>query len=165
GPRPGGHGGPFGGMGMPAERSMNFLPSAKRLLGRLRPDRGGVIGVILLGVASVVLSVIGPKILGEATNLIFEGAISATLPAGMTQEQIVAALEASGDTERADLIRNMHLVPGQGIDFAALQLVIGLALLVYVFASVFGWAQAYVLNGITQRTVFRLREDVESKLH
>src|SRR5690606_9489330 len=84
GPRPGGHGsGPFGGMGMPVEKSMNFLPSAKRLLGRLRPDRAGVIGVILLGVLSVVLSVIGPKILGEATNLIFEGAISATLPADL----------------------------------------------------------------------------------
>ena len=60
-------------MGMPAEKSMNFWPSAKRLLGRLRPERVLVVAVILFGVVSVVLAVLGPKILGEATNIIFEG--------------------------------------------------------------------------------------------
>lgn len=80
---PGG-GGPFGGMGMPAEKSMNFLPSAKRLIRRLRPEWFGIIWVLLFAVASVALSVIGPKLLGEGTNLIFEGAISKSLPEGVT---------------------------------------------------------------------------------
>ena len=74
-PGPGG-GGPFGGMGMPAEKSMTFGPSAKRLLGRLRPHRVGVIAVILLSVVSVTFAVIGPALLGNATDIIFDSVIS-----------------------------------------------------------------------------------------
>ncbi|HWM33355.1 MAG TPA: ABC transporter ATP-binding protein, partial [Pseudolysinimonas sp.] len=162
---PGGGGGPFGGMGMPAEKSMNFGPSARRLIGRLRPERTGMVFVILLGVLSVLLAVLGPKILGEATNIIFEGAISSTIPAGVTQDQVIQQLEASGDQQQADFLRGLDLTPGQGIDFDALALVLGIVLLLYVFSSVFSWLQAYVLNGITQRTVYRLREEVEAKLH
>ena len=161
---PGG-GGPFAGMSMPAEKSMNFGPSAKRLLGRLRPYRAGVIGVLLLSIASVTLSVIGPRLLGDATNIIFSGAISATLPPGVSQEQLIEQLRASGDTQRADFLAGMTLTPGQGIDFDALHLVLGIVLVIYVLASVFGWLQAYVLNGIVQSTVYRLREEVEAKIN
>ena len=150
---------------MPAEKSMTFWPSAKRLLGRLRGDLIGVVGVILLGTVGVVLSVIGPKVLGEATNIIFEGVISAQLPAGATKEQVIAGLEAQGDTSQADMLREMNLTPGEGIDFSALAMVLGIVLLLYVFSSVFMWLQGYVLNGITQRTVLRLRGDVEAKIH
>jgi ATP-binding cassette subfamily B multidrug efflux pump len=116
-------------------------------------------------VVSVVLAVLGPKILGQATDLIFEGAISSQLPAGATQDQIVAQFEASGDQQQADLIRNLTLTPGEGIDFAGLQLVLGIVLLLYVFSSLFAYLQGYVLNGITQRTMYRLREMVEAKIH
>ncbi|MDF0512948.1 ABC transporter ATP-binding protein [Agromyces sp. H3Y2-19a] len=159
-------GGPMAGMGMPAEKSMNFGPSAKRLIGRLKPERALVVFVILLGVVSVVFSVLGPKILGQATNIIFEGFVSLQMPAGVTQQQVVDQLRASGDTQQADMIASMqNIVPGQGIDFAALAAVLGLVLLLYVLASLFGWAQAYVLNGVTQRTVYRLRREVEEKIH
>ncbi len=161
---PGG-GGPFGGAGVPAEKAMAFGPSAKRLIGRLRPERLGVIFVILLGTAGVILSVIGPKVLGQATNLIFEGVISAQLPAGTTKEQVIAGLEAKGENTLADMLRSMDLRPGEGIDFSALAVVLGIVLLLYVFSSVFMWLQGYVLNGITQRTVLRLRRDVEEKIH
>lgn len=161
---PGGGGGPFGGMGMPAEKSMNFGPSARRLIGRLKPERGGMIGVILLGITSVVLAVLGPKILGQATNIIFEGAISSQIPDGVTVDQFIAAA-AEKDPAQADFLRGLHLHAGSGIDFDALAMVLGIVLLLYVFSSVFSWLQAYVLNGITQRTVQRLRRDVEQKLH
>src|SRR3954469_6246153 len=162
--RPGGPGGgPFG-MAMPGEKSMNFGPSAKRLLGRLRPDRARVALVLLLGVLSVGLSVLGPKLLGEATNIIFEGIVSAQLPAGATKAQVLQQLEASGNTQQADLIRNMTLDPGNGIHFDALRMVLGIVLLLYVFSSVFSYVQALILNGVTQRTVYRLRADVEDKL-
>lgn len=161
---PGG-GGPFAGMQMPVEKSMNFGPSARRLLGRLTPHRGGVIAVLVFTVASVALSVIGPMLLGSATNIIFSGAISATLPADATQEQIIAQLRAEGDTQRADFLSGMTLTPGQGIDFPALHVVLGTVLAIYVLASVFGWLQGYVLNGIVQRTVYTLREEVESTIN
>ena len=164
-PRRGPGGGPFGGMQGPAEKALNFGPSTKRLLGRLRPERSMIVVVVLLGVVSVVLSVLGPKILGQATNLIFEGFISKSLPAGASKAQVIAGLKAKGDTQQADLLSGMNLHPGVGIDFAALQLVLGIVLLLYVFSSVFSWLQAYLLNGVTQRTVYRLRSDVEAKIH
>ncbi len=161
---PGG-GGPFGSMGMPAEKSKTFGPSARRLLGRLRPHRSGVILVVSLSVISVALSVLGPKLLGQATNIIFSGIISKTLPAGVSQQQLIDQLRASGDNQRADFISGMTLTPGAGIDFAALQLVLGIVLVIYVFASVFSWLQGYLLNRIVQRTVYRLREDIETKVN
>jgi ATP-binding cassette subfamily B protein len=150
---------------MPAEKSMNFGPSAKRLLGRLKPERMRIVLVTLLAVISVTLTVIGPKILGDATNILFEGVISKSLPAGVSQDQVVDGLRASGDTDRADMLASMNLTPGSGIDFAALSRVLLLVLVIYAFAFLFGWVQALVLNGVVQRTMYRLREDVESKIN
>ncbi|MBX3093084.1 MAG: ABC transporter ATP-binding protein [Cryobacterium sp.] len=153
------------GAGMPAEKSMNFGPSAMRLIRRLRPEWFGIIGVVLFAIASVVTSVIGPKILGEGTNLIFEGAFSKQFPVGVTQDQLIEQLRANGETALADLLSGMQLVPGAGIDFMALSWVLIGVLLLYFFSSVFGWLQAYVLNDVVQRTVYRLREDIESKIN
>jgi ATP-binding cassette subfamily B protein len=161
---PGG-GGPFGGMGMPVEKSMNFGPSAKRLLGRLAPYRIGVAVVVLLSVVSVALGVVGPKLLGEGTNIIFSGLISKQLPGGVTKQQVIDGLRASGDDQKADFIGGIDIHPGHGIDFNALSMVLGTVLLLYVFASIFSWLQGYLLNGIVQRTVFTLREEVEKKIH
>jgi ATP-binding cassette subfamily B multidrug efflux pump len=72
--------GPFGGMMLPAEKAKDFKGSARRLAGLLGPERVWVGLVILLGAASVALSVTGPKILGNATTVIFEGFRS---PAGI----------------------------------------------------------------------------------
>ena len=157
-------GGPFGGAGMPAEKPMRFGPSVRRLLARLRPESLRLLAVIGLGVTSVTFLVIGPKILGRATDLIFAGAIGKRLPAGLTSEQVIAAARASGNQNLADLLARMHVVPGQGIDFNALGGVLLLALGLYVASSLFSWAQGYLLNDVVQRTVFLLRSDVEDKL-
>lgn len=162
---PGRGGGPFGGMNIPAEKAMNFGPSAKRLLGTLRPERAWLLLVLVMGVASVTLSVIGPRLLGEGTNLIFAGVVSRELPAGVTKEQLIAQLRAAGENQKADMLTPMALTPGEGIDFAALSSVLLWALVLYVLASAFMWVQAYVLNGVVQRTVFGLREEIEAKIH
>lgn len=160
-----GRGGPFAGMNVPAEKAMNFWPSAKRLLGKLRPERAWLLLVFVTAVAGVALSVIGPRLLGEGTNLIFAGVVSRELPAGTTKEQVIAQLRASGEGQRADMLGAMALTPGQGIDFAALGNVLTWALVLYVLSSAFMWVQAYVLNGVVQRTVFGLRGEVEAKIH
>jgi ATP-binding cassette subfamily B protein len=161
----GGFGGRWGGGGMPAEKAMSFLPSVRRLMKRLSPERLRLATVIGLGVTSVVFLVIGPKILGRATDLIFSGAIGKSLPAGLTTAQVVAAARASGNANIADMLARMHVVPGQGIDFNALGSVLMLALGLYVASAVFSWMQGYLLNDVVQRTVFRLRADVEDKLN
>jgi ATP-binding cassette subfamily B protein len=152
--------------GQPAEKSMDFWPSAKRLLRRLGPERRLAFTVLGLTVAGVSLAVVGPKILGHATDLIFAGVIGRRLPPGTTQQQAVDAARARGDDGLADLISGMpDLVPGEGIDFGALMRVLVLVLCLYAASSLFMWLQGYVLNGVVQRTTLRLRSDVEDKLH
>ncbi|MGC4893261.1 ABC transporter ATP-binding protein [Micromonospora sp. DT31] len=153
------------GMGMPAEKAMTFGPSARRLLGRLRPHRTQLGGVLALALASVGLSVVGPKVLGHATDLIFTGVIGRQLPAGTSAEAAVAAARASGNGNFADMLARMDVVPGVGIDFAALGRVLAFAVALYVGASLLMWAQGWVLNGVVQRTVLTLRADVEDKLN
>ncbi|WP_189049478.1 ABC transporter ATP-binding protein [Micromonospora sonchi] len=164
---PGGQRGgpPWMGAGMPAERSMNFGPTARRLLNRLRPQRLHVGAVIGLAVVSVGLTVIGPKVLGHATDLIFTGVIGQQLPPGTSADEAVAAARAAGNDNFADMLARMDVVPGAGIDFSALGRVLLLALGLYLAASLLMWWQGWLLTGVVQRTVLKLRADVEEKLH
>ena len=160
-----GGGPPWMGAGMPAEKSMNFGPSTKRLIGRLAPERLGAIVVLVLAVLGVVFTVIGPKILGQATDEIFSGSISKALPAGVTKDQVIAGLRAKGETKMADMLSVMDLTPGHGIDFGKVGAILLVVLGLYVTASLFQWLQGYILNGVVQRTILRLRREVEDKLN
>jgi ATP-binding cassette subfamily B protein len=158
--------GPMMGAGLPAEKSQNFVPSAKRLLGLLQPERVPLYAVLTLAVVSVGLTAVGPKVLGRATDYIFAGFVGSKLPAGATREQVVERLRAGGQGTLADLVAGLpHLVPGQGIDFGAVGRVLLLVLGIYVVASLLSWAQAYVLTGAVNRTIYALRRDVEDKLN
>jgi ATP-binding cassette subfamily B multidrug efflux pump len=156
--------GPFAGMGV-AEKSLDFVPSAKRLLGRLAPERLAVSVVVALTVLNVTLNVLGPRLLGHATDLIFAGVIGRRLPAGLTKAQAVQQARDNGHGTLADLYARSGMVPGRGVDFTALARVLILVLGLYLTASLFGWLQGYLLNGVVQRTVYRLRSDVEDKLN
>jgi ATP-binding cassette, subfamily B, multidrug efflux pump len=126
----GGFGGRWGAAGMPLERSKDFKNSTRRLAARLRPEGLGLVLVLFLAVSSVTLYVIGPKILGHATNIVVQGVTS-----------------------------------GTGIDFGELHRVLFIALIVYACSGVLAYSQAYVLAGVVQRAMFRLRSDVEDKLN
>ncbi|MGV1009930.1 MAG: ABC transporter ATP-binding protein [Dermatophilaceae bacterium] len=151
-------------LGQPGEKSMQFGPSARRLLGWLRPDRVRVGLVVLMTVVSVVLSSVGPKVLGRATDLIFAGFLGSQMPAGVSREQVIAGLRLQGQTQMADLLSGVDFVPGQGIDFAALARVLVTVLLIYVVSALVMWAAGWVLQTALQNTMYRLREAVESKL-
>ncbi|MGN6575693.1 MAG: ABC transporter ATP-binding protein [Nocardioides sp.] len=162
GPGPGR--GPFGG-GMVGQKSMDFGPSARRLIGRMRPERGKAITTILLAVVSVALASIGPKILGRATDLIFSGLFGRQIPAGVSKQEAVQGLRDQGEGRLADMLAGMDVVPGQGVDFDAVRNVLLLVLAVYVASSVLSWLQGYLLNDVTQSTVRRMRNDVEDKIN
>jgi ATP-binding cassette, subfamily B, multidrug efflux pump len=165
GRRPGGGPGMFGmGMGLPPAKTKDFRGSLLRLFGFLRPEAPRIALVFVFGVISVFFAVIGPKILSNAINVIFEGAISKTLPPNLTQEQIVAGLNAQGQDQLAQMLTGMHLTPGVGIDFAHLASILLTMVAVYVASAFFSWAQAYIMAGVTQRSVLRLRTDVDRKL-
>ena len=152
-------------MGQPGEKSLDFGPSAKRLMGLLRPHRAKVVLVLVLSVASVVLSSIGPKILGRATDIIFAGFIGGRMPAGLTKEQAIDGARAGGNTSQADLLTKVDFTPGQGIDFDALRGVLLLVVGLFVAASLLMWVQGWILQGLLQRTMFTLRESVEAKIN
>jgi ATP-binding cassette, subfamily B, multidrug efflux pump len=161
GPGPGR--GPFGG-GMVGQKPMTFGPSARRLVRRMRPDRTSAVAVLLLAVVSVSLSVVGPKILGHATDLIFSGLFGRRL-AGTSKADAVAGLRAQGDDKLADMLSHMDVVPGRGVDFTAVGHVLMLVLAVYLASALLAWLQGFILNGVVQNTVRRMRGDVEEKIN
>ena len=161
GPGPGR--GPMGG-GMIGQKADTFWPSLKRLLARLRPERHKAYAVLVLTLLSVILTALGPWILGRATDLIFAGLIGRdVLATGATQEQAIEALRARGDDNQADMLASMDLT--DGVDFAAVADVLLVVLAVYVAASVLAWLGGYLLNDVVQGTVLRMRSEVEDKVH
>lgn len=159
-----GRGGPFG-SSMVGQKSMTFGPSAERLFARLAPERVKVLAVLALAVASVALMSIAPKLLGTATDLIFEGLFGKQLPAGVTKEEAVERLRAAGDNRVADMLSSMNVMPGQGVDFGAVGTVLTIVLVLYVGSAVLGLTQGLLLNGVVQRTMLRMRAEVEDKVH
>jgi ATP-binding cassette subfamily B multidrug efflux pump len=169
--RPGGagaparQGGPAAWMNGPSlERAKDFKGSMRRLIAMMRPERSLVIITTLLAVGSVTASVFGPKVLGQATNIIFDGFVSKGLPAGATKAQVIAGLVAKGQTSKADLLRGMQLTPGQGINFDSLGRTLGEVALIYIVALILGVAQGRMTATIVQRAMFRLRQEVQAKL-
>ena len=119
-----------GGIGMPVEKSKDFRNSTIRLASQLGPERIKMVLVVLLAVVSVTLSVFGPKLLGNATNIIINGVRSST-----------------------------------GINYDELHRTLLFVGVLYILASVLAYVQAYMLAGVVQRTMLRLRASVEDKLN
>jgi ATP-binding cassette, subfamily B, fatty acid transporter len=149
----------------PAERSRDFTTSAIRLVQRLAPQRRTAAAVIALGIGGTAIGVVVPRILGHATDLLFNGVIGRQLPAGITKDQAVATARAHGNNTFADLLSGMNVVPGQGVNFGAVARTLALALVMYLLAALLIWAQARLLNVTVQRTLQALRSDVEEKVH
>jgi len=125
--------GRWGTQGMPAEKSKDFKNSTRRLVGLMGPQRVGVIAVLVLALVSVGLTVLGPKLLGNATDIVFTGL---------------------RDGKGAD-----------GINFTELHRVLIGVVVLYIVASALSWLQSYLLAGVVQRTMHRLRADVQDKLN
>ncbi|MEN9822125.1 MAG: hypothetical protein RLZ04_551, partial [Actinomycetota bacterium] len=121
-------------VGVPTEKSKDFKGTARRLLTDLGPERRRLWTVLVFAVVSVSLVVAGPRVLGNATNLIFRGVFG----------------RASG---------------GPGIDFDELHSTLWLAAGLYVSSFVLSYAQAWLLAGVVQRSMERMRSRVEATLH
>jgi ATP-binding cassette subfamily B protein len=162
--RHGGFGGNRRAAMMPAEKAKDFNGTLKRLIRYLRPQAWRIGIVIVCTTISVVFAISAPKILGQATNKLFEGIISKQLPAGTTKEQAIAALNAKGQTHFAEMLSTMELTPGKGVDFNAIFHILTALLGVYLLAALFQWFQQYIMAHVAQSTVYTLRKDIDSKL-
>ncbi len=168
GGRPGGPPGSRGPGGFammaPVVKAKDFKGSFRRLLGLLGPEALLVAFVLVLGIVSVTFAIVGPRILGNATNILFDGVVSKQIPEGVTKAQVVAGLRLTGKDQQADMVESMNLVPGRGVDFGALGGLLLTLLVVFVVSAIFGWAQSYLMSGVSQRTVYRLRGAADRKL-
>ena len=193
GRRMGAGGGGHMGIGMPAGApSKDPWGTARRLINRLRPEWPWLIASVVLTGVGVAFMVVGPRILGDATNVIFNGVVGGALPAGASKAALIAALRdpshanvaallatlpphtnparieaflhTPGHAQLASMLTGMDVVPGAGVDFTRLGVYLGLASGAYLLGASFTWGQGYLMAGVTQRVMYGLRRDVELKL-
>ncbi|QEU80711.1 ABC transporter ATP-binding protein [Streptomyces subrutilus] len=157
--------GPGGRMMMgPAQRSMDFKGSGKRLLGQLAQDRAKLWGMVAAVVGSVGCAVVGPKILGNATDLVFAGIVGRNMPAGITKQQALERMRADGQGGMADMLSGTDFTPGKGIDFGAVGVVALWALAVFTVAGLLMLVATRLSNHVMNGTVYRMREELQAKL-
>ncbi len=166
GPMGGGFG-PAHGMVMPAEKAKDFRTTFRRFLSELRPERGRIALVGVVALLSTAGTVFGPKILGNGINQLMDGLIGKSLgqfmPAGTTHDQAVGILRAIHNPI-ADLVAGSRATPGVGVDFGVLGMVLIALTGLFLVSTAFAWVAWYVMAGVAQRTVYRLRQDVDRKL-
>lgn len=123
------------------EQAQHFWPTTKRLIAYLRPWRVGVIVSILLAVISVILSILAPKILGEATTIIYDGMLK-----GYAEMKAGARLST---------------LP---INFTRIWQIGITVILLYLFSGLFSFLQLQIMTRVSQRVVYNLRQDFEEKM-
>jgi ATP-binding cassette, subfamily B, multidrug efflux pump len=146
-------------------KPLDFSATFKRLLSLLLRDKIMGFGMLAFALLGTGLSVVGPKLLGDATNIIFDGAVSSQMPEGATKEQIVEGLKAAGHANIANMVSAMNITPGHGIDFSGLGKLLLVLVVLYAFSSLFLWLQGVLAVTAVQRTVARLRDDVEDQVN
>ena len=151
--------------GPPPGKAEAFWPSFKRMVGLLGAYRVSLMIVALAAVGTVVLAVAAPKVLGQATNVIFEGVVSTMLPAGTTKAQAIEALRARGMDDFATMLSAMDVIPGAGIDYTRLGRILTVVLGLYVGSGLLNWLEGWLINRITIKALYRLRAQVEDKVH
>ncbi|MET9440294.1 ABC transporter ATP-binding protein [Streptomyces sp. NPDC006610] len=148
----------------PEHRSMDFRGSGRRLMGHFRPERLTLAALVACVVVSVALSVAGPAILGRATDLVFAGIVGREMPAGESRAEVLESMRERGDGDVADMLRGTDFRPGEGIDFDAVGDVLLLALAVFAGAGLLMAVATRLVNRVVNRTMYRMREDVQKKL-
>ncbi|MFE7836563.1 ABC transporter ATP-binding protein [Streptomyces sp. NPDC057474] len=160
--------GPLGRMagagGGPDQHSMDFKGSGKRLLAQFRPERFTMYAMVVCAVLSVGLSVLGPWILGRATDLVFAGVVGREMPAGATKAEVLESMRERGDGGVADMLSGTDFTPGEGIDFDAVGGVLLVALGIFLVAGLLMAAATRLSNRAINRTVYHMREELQAKL-
>ncbi|MEU5117747.1 ABC transporter ATP-binding protein [Streptomyces asoensis] len=148
----------------PESRSLDFKVSGRRLLARFGPERFTLYAMLGCVVLSVGLNVVGPKILGKATDLVFAGIVGRQMPAGASKEQVLDSMRERGEGSVADMLRSTDFTPGKGIDFGAVGEILLFAVGVFLVAGLLMAVATRLVNKSVNRTMFRMREDVQTKL-
>src|SRR5665647_3216625 len=150
-------GGPMGGMGRPVEKAKNFKATLKRLFGYLAPQKKRLIIVGIFAVVSTIFAIFGPKLLGKAITKLADGVIAQYTYIGKLQMAI--AQNAPEST-----INSLKNAPIPLFDFNYIGKIMILMIGLYVVSSLCSYAMGYIMSGVSQKTVFNMRNEVKEKL-
>ena len=135
---PGPRKGPMGGgpkIGMPTEKAKDLKGTFKKLLKYLGKYKISIAIVIVFAILSTVFSIVGPKVLGEATTILFEG------------------------------VMNIISENGLGINFAGIRNILLILLALYIVSAVFSYIQGWIMTKVTMNVTYKLRKDISHKIN
>ncbi|MGL4521789.1 MAG: ABC transporter ATP-binding protein [Bacilli bacterium] len=131
------HGGFGGGPPMGSgEKAKDFKKTMRQLGSYLKPYSIQIIVVILFAIGSAAFSIVGPKYLGDATTVLFDG-----------------------------LVEKITGVPGGGIDFTFIRNTLLFLLVLYILSTLFAFVQGYLMSGISQKVSYNLRKQISEKMN
>jgi len=148
--------GGWGAMGRPVEKAKDFNGTLKRLLNYFRPEKFLLIIVVAAAVLGSTFNIVGPKILGLATTKLFDDLIASFVV------QVKNNLTLKQMAQNPTL--SLRLAPVPGIEFGYIGTVVLVLLALYVVSAIFVYAQQYLMAGVAQRTIYKLRKEVDEKL-
>jgi len=152
---PMGRGG-FGSMGRPVEKAKDFKGTLKRLLRYFAPEKPLLIIVFIAAIFGTVFNIVGPKILGLATTKLFNDLIASFI------------VQVKNNLIQKQLLLNpalpLQLSPVPGIELGYIGRIMLILLGLYIISSIFIFIQQYLMAGVSQRTIYKMRKEVDEKL-
>lgn len=136
----------------------------RRLVAYVVRDRIRTAVVLVAATLATMTMVLGPKIMGQATNVLFEGVISKMLPAGMTKEQAITMMKTNGMGSMVDMVSTMDIHPGSGVDFPKVAMILGITACVFVCTVLLRWLQGWTMTRLVTNAVYRMRRQIEEKI-
>ena len=133
-PMGGGHG-PGRGVPVTGAKAKDFKGSMGRLLKYIGKYKIAVIVVFVFAIASAVFSIIGPKLMGNATTVLFNGVMG----------------QISGS--------------GEGFDFAEIARILIMLVILYGLSALFSYVQGFIMTGVSNKVTYRLRQDISRKIN
>ena len=128
-------GGPGHNVPMTGAKAKDFKGSMSRLLKYIGNYKGAVITVFIFAIASTIFTIIGPKLMGNATTVLFEGVMG----------------QISGS--------------GEGIDFVKVGQILITLLVLYGISALFSYIQGFIMTGVSMKVTYRLRKDISEKMN
>lgn len=178
--------GPMGGgpaAARPAEKAKDFKGTFKKLMRYIRAYWFSLIVMLVFAVASTVFTIIGPKILGNATNKLVEGIsqqmvydkvieqlpVGLTLPKGTTGADLMDLMPQEQrqmlSQSQTDLLMDMSFDQRPSIDFSGIANILLWLVGLYALSSIFNYIQGFVTTGVSQKVAYNLRRDIAAKMN
>jgi ATP-binding cassette subfamily B protein len=158
----------------PVEKAKDFKGTLKRLVGYIGHQKNSIIVVSIFAILGTIFAIVSPKIMGKATTKLFEGIIDKmTLSKLYEAKAAIEPLATNPQSATKELLGNLQGInqriteimstTGGKVDFDYIWNIILILILLYLASALFNFVQQYIMAGVSQGIVKRMREDVFSK--